>query len=475
MSCSKYQTVRRQAFGLLGCVLLLGGKMLAQDVDLQSLVYQKQYEAVVGHAARLQKADSADYRTMYAVAQAYEGLLRYRDAYNCYRHCLTLGDVAPVDLLNAVARMAANIGMANEAESYFRRALAVDSVDFYANYQLARLYFQSGNYVEASALYTFLSDRHPDNFVLLRGLGDCFSRMDLLPEAAMFYLQAFNLNRENTGLASVLVNTLLTLDQAAAAIPVCDTALVYNPGSTLILQNKGLALFTAREYERADSIYSFLMEQGDSTYLTLKFGGFAKYYAGKFLEAIVPLEKAYERDTTALDVCMYLGSALGRTYDRPRAYGLFDRADALMQPNPSLTDLLMQFKGETYGRDRRTEEAVAIFYTLWKKNKRADMLSRIWTNSSGDILKREDESRRRRSLFVHVLMATEYENNEQNGQILSYIRNQLQKFGDDMFFRGLTEYPMLAPDGGKSVLTVDRLREIIRQLPEKPENEQEHK
>lgn len=471
MSCSKYRTVRKPAFALLVCLLLFGGRIHAQDIDLQDLVTRRQYEAAVGYAARLQKADSADYRTMYAVAQAYEGLLRYRDAYNCFRHCLTLGGDAPADLLNAVARMAASIGRTDEAEACFLRALDIDSVNFYANYQLARLHFQQGDYMKALSRYTFLSDRHPDNFVLLRGLGDCFSRMNFLPDAAVHYMRAFNLNRENTGLASTLVNTLLTLEQAGTAIAVCDTALAYSPGSTLILQNKGLALFTAGEYERADSIYSFLMEQGDSTYTTLKFGGFAKYYAGRFFEAIVPLEKAYERDTTAIDVCMYLGSALGRTYDRPRAYSLFDRADSLMQPRESLTDLLMQFRGETYGRDRRTEEAATIFYALWKKNRRADMLLRIWGNSSGDIFKMENEAQRRRSLFVYALMATEYGNREQSRQILSYIRSQLQKFRDDMFFRGLTEYPMLAPDGGKSVLTVDRLQEIIRMLPEKPDIE----
>jgi tetratricopeptide (TPR) repeat protein len=367
--------------------------------------------------------------------------------------------------------MAASIGLTAEAEACFRRALAIDSVDFYANYQLARLYFQQGDYVEAASLYTFLLDRHPDNFVLLRGLGDCFSRQDLLPDAAIFYLRAFNLNRENTGLASTLVNTLLTLEQAEAAISVCDTALAYSPGNMQMLRNKGLALFTAREYARADSIYSYLMEQGDSTYMTLKFGGFAKYYAGRFFEAAVPLEKAYERDTMAIDVCMYLGSALGRTYDRQRAYSLFDHAEALMQPSPSLTDLLMQFRGETYGRDRRTDEAVAIFYELWKKNKRTDMLSRIWEYCPKNICEIENEPQRRRSLFIHVLVATGYGNREETRLMLSYIRTQLQKFGDDMFFRGLTEYPMLAPDGAKSVLTVDRLQEIIRQLPENPADE----
>lgn len=456
--------MKRKAFYLLSCALLTVGGVHAQEVDLQNLVFQKKYAAAVDRAAHLRQADSADFGTMYAAGQAYEGLLRYREAHRYYRHCLTLGDDAPIDLLNATARMAANIGMADEAEAYFLRALAIDSVDFYANYQLARLYFQSGSYARAADYYMLLIGSNPDNPVLLRGLGDCFSQMNAQPAAAMSYAQAFALNRENPGLASTLANTLLMLEQAPAALAVCDTALAYNPAHRLLLQRKGVALFTLKDYGRADSIYSQLMEQGDSSYMTVKYGGFSRYYAGKFLDAIVPLETAYALDTTATDVCMHLGYALGRTYDRKRAYGLFDRAEALMQPRPQLTDMLTQFRAETYARDGRTAEACALFYELWKKNRRTDMLSLLCTYSGGDLLTAQDGAQRERILFVYTLIATGYERSEQNGPTLSYVASQLRKFREDLFFRGLTEYPVLAPDGGRSVLTVARLQELIARL-----------
>jgi tetratricopeptide (TPR) repeat protein len=438
--------------------------MRAQNVDLQNLVYQKQYAAVVGYAAHLQKADSTDYRTMYAVGQAYEGLLRYREAYHCYLHCLTLGDDAPIDLLNAAARMAANIGIIREAEACFRRALAIDSVDFYANYQLARLYFQSGDYAEAADYYMFLIDKNPNNPVLLRGLGDCYSRMNFQPAAAVSYMQAFNLNKENTGLASTLINTLLANEQVAAALNVCDTALAYNPGNKLLLQSKSAALFTAKAYEQADSIYTLLLTQGDSSYMTLKYGGLSKYYVGRYYEAITPLDMAYQIDTSAVDVGIYLGSVLGRTYDRQRAYRLFDQAERLMQPKQSLVDVLTQFRAETYGRDGRRDEASALLYELWMKNKHADILARIWSYYSADISRINDETIRRRSLFLHVLIAAESENHTNNKQMLSFVRAQLQKFRDDLFFRGLTEHPMLAPDNKKSILTMAQLQESINRL-----------
>ena len=81
-----------------------------------------------------------------------------------------------------------------------------------------------------------------------------------------------------------------------------------------------------KQFVQADSVYSSLLADGDSTYLTLKYGGASKYYAGLYMPSVDILDMAYEQDTTSVEVCLLLGSALGKTYDRKRAYDLFDRA-----------------------------------------------------------------------------------------------------------------------------------------------------
>lgn len=94
------------------CVLSLWGQ--AQSLNLQELVNKKQFQEVVARADSLTPADSADYATMSAIGQAYEGLLRYKEAYQCFSHCLKM-DTNNVDALNAVARNAINFGRIAEA------------------------------------------------------------------------------------------------------------------------------------------------------------------------------------------------------------------------------------------------------------------------------------------------------------------------------------------------------------------------
>ncbi|MDR0844474.1 MAG: tetratricopeptide repeat protein [Tannerella sp.] len=459
--------IQKQAFLLILCSLF-SGQMAAQQSDWQLLIDQKQYSAVITRAANLQTADSADFNIMYAVAQAYEGLLKYRDAYRCYQYCLAI-DPTQTSLMNTIARMAANIGKTKEAEYFFQQVLSRDSTDFYANYQLARLYSQLGEDDKAISYYERLLEQDPDNPVLLRALGECFSRFKELGIAAMYYRQAFQNNKENVSLASTLVNTLLQTNRMDEALAACDTALIYNPGNQLLLRNKGAALFGSKRYEQADSLYSILLAQNDSSYLTIKYAGCSKYYAQKYMDAIELLELAYIREPAAIDVCLILGASLGLTYDKKRAYKLFDQAEALMQPDTAFVYMLKLGRADTYARDNRSDEASSLYYSLWKENRRMDLLARIWANygTTGDIRNTEDETVRQRTLFIDVLMAMECLKSGKNEEIAHYTRHRLEVFREDMFFRSLKEYTMLDPDNKKSVISIDKLQDIIDRLPEK--------
>lgn len=374
---------------------------------------RKQYAAVIAHADSLTLADSSNYEIMNAIGQAYEGMLRYQKAYDYYRLCFSM-DTTNLDILNILARTATNLGRAEDAERYFHQVLSADSSNFYANYQLARLYFQLGEYEKAVDAYEKLQAQNEDNTVLYRAIGDCYTRMEQYPSATTAYFQAYNLNRENAGLAVALVNSLYRMgasspDYISEGIAICDTALFYNPGNRQLLRSKGLGLYIVKQFVQADSVYSSLLADGDSTYLTLKYGGASKYYAGLYMPSVDILDMAYEQDTTSVEVCLLLGSALGKTYDRKRAYDLFDRAEKGLEPNRFLVNQLLAFRAETYQKDGRYKEASRLYYEAWKKNpERLDFLAAIsHMYSEIDVSKFQSEEDRQRGLFILVLYMNE--------------------------------------------------------------------
>lgn len=458
---------------LLFCCLVFPGN--AQDFNWQDLVNRKQYAAVIARANSLTLADSSNYEVLNAIGQAYEGMLRYRKAYDYYRLCLSM-DTTNLDILNTLARTATNLGRAKDAERYFHQVLSADSSNFYANYQLARLYFQLGEYEKAVDTYEKLQAQNEDNTALYRAIGDCYSRMEQYPSATTAYFQAYNLNRENAGLAVALVNSLYRMgasspDYISEGVAICDTALFYNPGNRQLLRSKGLGLYIAKQFVQADSVYSSLLADGDSTYLTLKYGGASKYYAGLYLPSVDVLEMAYEQDTTSVEVCLLLGSALGKTYDRKRAYDLFDKAETGLEPNRFLMNQLLAFRAETYQKDGKYKEASRLYYEAWKKNPdRLDFLGAIaHMYSEIDVSKYRSEEERKRGLFILILYMNESLKKKADERTLVFSRALLQSFYEDMFFRNVSEETVIDPDGKKSKVSIVDLRNLINQLPEESE------
>ena len=458
---------------LLLCCLIFPGN--AQEFNWQDLVNRKQYAAVIAHADSLTLADSSNYEIMNAIGQAYEGMLRYQKAYDYYRLCFSM-DTTNLDILNILARTATNLGRAEDAERYFHQVLSADSSNFYANYQLARLYFQLGEYEKAVDAYEKLQAQNEDNTVLYRAIGDCYTRMEQYPSATTAYFQAYNLNREHAGLAVALVNSLYRMgasspDYISEGIAICDTALFYNPGNRQLLRSKGLGLYIVKQFVQADSVYSSLLADGDSTYLTLKYGGASKYYAGLYMPSVDILDMAYEQDTTSVEVCLLLGSALGKTYDRKRAYDLFDRAEKGLEPNRFLVNQLLAFRAETYQKDGRYKEASRLYYEAWKKNpERLDFLAAIsHMYSEIDVSKFQSEEDRQRGLFILVLYMNESLKKKADERTMVFSRALLQSFYEDMFFRNVAEETMIDPDGKKSKISIVDLRNLINQLPEESE------
>ncbi|SEF87365.1 tetratricopeptide repeat protein [Parabacteroides chinchillae] len=462
---------------IISILLLAWGFCLqikAQSSTLQQLVDKKRYAAVTARADSLTAADSADYATMSAIGQAYEGMLQYRKAFGFYTCCLNM-DTSNIDMLNTLARTAINLGRVSDAKRLFYKVLSNDSTNFYANYQLARLYQQLGDYRMAIDMYHQLMDWNGVSSALYRNVGDCYTRLEEYPAAALCYFQAYNQNRENASLASALINTMLriggTYQQEALAI--CDTALYYNPDNRLLRQNKGMALYMNRMYSEADTLYAQLLAEGDSSYFTLKYGGASKYYAGQYLDAIEPLEAAYNKDTTAVEVNLLLGSALGKTFDRNRAYVLLDKAEEGLKPDEFLSNQLLGFRAETKMKDGHFREASRLYYQMWKNDPgRLDVLFNIMKMYSGgfDVNQYKNEEDRQRGLFIYVLYLSEYLESKKDKESLFYYRPLLESFYQDMFFKSVTEETMLAPDGKKSKLTVIDLRNLICKLPEMPDD-----
>ncbi len=440
-----------------------------QEIKIQELLHGKQCRTIIEQAKLNEQPDTLDFETLYLYGQAFEGVFQYREALAHYDLCFRM-DSTHSGLLNTMARTAMNLGRAPAAEKYFKMILENDSTDFYTNYQLARLYHQTGEYQQAMEIYDYLLEQDETNVTILRNLGDCCLKLEDMEYAIYYYHGAWSNNPENAALASTLINLMMNMSffYGEQIIHLCDEALSYNPGNRMLLQNKAMALYVNKYYEQSDSLYTQLLLEGDSSYLTLKYGGAARYNAGLYYSSVELLELAYDKDTTSIDVCLLLGSALGKTYDRKRALELLDQAERNMAPLPAHTYQLALYRAETLKKDGNFKKSSEIYYDLWKENnKRLKCLYEILTSDGYIRLTPEaTEEERQKALFINMLFATEFLRTEEDPVALSFSRHLLNAFYEDMFFRGIEELPALAPDGKKSTVKASEIKALIDLIPE---------
>ena len=467
--------MRRYYYYLLFCFFCSTG-FAQQQQEWRTLIDKKQFEQVISQAADMQAADSADFSKMYIVGQAYEGLLKYRDAYNCYSLCYEL-DSTRIDMINTLARIAGSLGKVKESEKFYKQVLGYDSTNFHANYQLARLYIQLGNSAEGTKYYEYLLERDPENPILLRALGDCYTLMGWLYDAKDCYYKAYYNNVENAPLASLLINTLLGLyhpslnDFLDVAFSVCDTAMSYHPKDISLRQKKAMIYYTKAEYLKSDSVYTSLMADSDSSFITLKYCGLSRYHTRNWYDAIEPFEKAFDKDTTAGDICIMLGISLGRTYDVMRSFEYFDKAESLMTPDEYWYNMLIQFRAEMYVKIGECDKGAELYYQLWNNSKKQiSWLQRLTSCYGREKLSEMPDERKQRYLFVCFLYASEVKDASEVPEdvtlssSLLHLRSTLEKFNEEMFFRGLKSLPMTSPDNKKNTLSAEKLKELIDKL-----------
>jgi hypothetical protein len=248
---------------------------------------------------------------------------------------------------------------------------------------------------------------------------------------------------------------------------ICDTALFYNPENITIRQHKALTYYLQKEYETADSLYTALIADEDSTVMTFKFCGLSRFLKGNWYQAIEPLTEASKLDPTAVDVCIFLGISIGRTYNSGDAFEWFDKADSLMAPDSILSRQLIQYRAEMYCQRGNCSKGAELLYQLWvQENRQLAWLQQI----QNCYFRKKDnlsDNDKQRCLFICHLQALEILNNPADsvrtgGQRILLL--MLSKFEEEMTLNNLKSLPMLSPDNQKSTLSIEKLQELIRNL-----------
>ena len=134
----------KQRFSLSILFLITVVPLSAQSLEDSLSIYlnKKQFRQAITLGTRLMQNDPLiSPQSIYALGQAYEGIMRYREASVLYEKIYEQ-DSLNMEYIYAKARVANNMGEFDKAEMLYQKIVQKDSTDFFANNQLYYLYIQ---------------------------------------------------------------------------------------------------------------------------------------------------------------------------------------------------------------------------------------------------------------------------------------------------------------------------------------------
>lgn len=469
----------KQRFSLFILIFITVLPLSSQSLEDSLSVYlnKKQFRQAIALGSRLmQNNQPISFQSIYALGQAYEGIMRYREAATLYNKVYEQ-DSLNTEYIFAKARVANNMGEFDNAETLYQRIVQEDSTDFFANNQLYYLYIQKKDYNSARDHLSRLLQADEENHVLWRRMGDFYSEQQLYGNAFPYYITAMNRNKNDWQAAHSLINSLLHLgeEDIKYALVVCDTAQLYNPDNIYLKRDRANVHYVLKEFEAADSLYSVLFEEGDSTYQVVKYLGAARFHSKRYYQSIEPLQLAYTIDSLSIEVNLLLGAALGKTYDPQIGLTLLHRVDSLLRPNPAIVMLSDQYKAEIMMKRKETEEqGKSLYFDIYKRDtSRIDILYALTAPYlSETTFKDRDNVSKQKGLYLISLTAEKIVNaKDQPFETLNIFTKALQSYLEEMFFSGHDTYSTLSPDGQKGRISTKSINLLIKQLKDYPKKE----
>ncbi len=98
----------------------------------------------------------------------------------------------------------------------------------------------------------------------------------------------------------------------------------------------GFASYQLKDYKKAYETFSKLRSDGDRSFATFYYSGLSSLALKKYKEAAENFGLAWQIDSTNAALAANYGTALSHYYQQDRAMEMFDKAESLLKPDPSL-------------------------------------------------------------------------------------------------------------------------------------------
>lgn len=293
-------------------VMLCAFSAYSQKNDAQRLMQQFNYREA---AERLENQPETP-ENLRLKAECFEKLYRYQEAIDVYEKILQT-HLSDINIIIALAEVSAQAGNADAALNYWTKAceLSPDNLFLLTKKTMAHYRAEDWANVISSSEKVFETDSVP---ILLRMVGDaCVQLKNGL--GITYYQKAIEKNPLDDLSISKLGRIFYAIQAYDSTIAITRDYLEnIDRDNKTIGQLNGMAHYSAGKYRDAIIQLMHNTRLGDCTYTTCYFLGMSFFASKIYFKASQWLDKAYQQDSSDVNLMYYLGRSLVDTYDKKR-------------------------------------------------------------------------------------------------------------------------------------------------------------
>jgi len=330
---------------LLFC-LFINSIVIAQSNNqiesMKLLMDGYQYNDAIKLADTYLAADSTNSNIIYYKGKAQSFNYMYRNAIISYTKAYTL-DSLNIDLLEDITKTYQLLGDDDNAIKYSLKIVKLKPDNYFFKVQLANIYFTNLNYKEAIRSIIPLSVKDTTNVHLLKMIGNSYTELKYYDSAIYYYNKALILMPSDLFINQKLTNLYIKSKEYNKGLAVSECYLKKDSTNAEMFLLKGYCLYLLKNYSNAVEPFMRSMDLGKDTKFIYKYLGLSFYKMEIYGLAEKYLDIAYQKDSTDVDLCFYLGvSSCKWLKPDTGIYYLNKTMTMIMPTNQFLTSLYLE-------------------------------------------------------------------------------------------------------------------------------------
>lgn len=336
----------------------------AQQYDsISNYIQQYEYQEAINQIDKIVNY-SADLELIILKATALKGLNKHQEAIPYYVQIFK-NDTSNLKSIVELANCYQSIGNYKNTQKLYSRALLINPQNNYLFQQLANSYYLDNDY--KNALKYYLSAYSTDSsYYLSKQLAKCYDNLNKIDTAIFYYRKTVELNPVDFQSTYRLAGLYKQKEDYEKGIFLTDSFLEQDSTNIKMIKLNGFLYFLNKDFTKSTERFEQCIALSDTSDFVNKYLGYSYFKMEEFQKAKDYLEKAYQKDTTNIELCYVLGLSCDYSIYKKLGIEYLSKTVDLLIPSPTILSQVYQDLAAANTGYYKYEEALGAYLKAYE-------------------------------------------------------------------------------------------------------------